>query len=102
MCQVPGAVVAGPSVRRGTTPQLVETLVSGATHPPCFTASVAALKTRRKDTGPEARPPVDLTRSFFGRSREKANPVPPPDFWMIAAAFTESKISGMESPTGRT
>src|SRR6266508_4657177 len=48
------------------------------------------------------RPPVDLTTSFFGRSREKANPVPPPDFWMMAAALTESKISCMESPTGST
>jgi len=33
---------------------------------------------------------------------EKAKPVPPPDLWMIAAAFTESKISSIESPTGRT
>ena len=70
--------------------------------PPCTTASVAALNTRRKDTGPEARPPVERTRSFFGRRRENANPVPPPDWWMMAAAFTESKISGMESPTGST
>jgi hypothetical protein len=63
---------------------------------------VAALKTRRKDTGPEARPPVERTMSFLGRRREKAKPVPPPDWWMMAAALTESKISGMESPTGRT
>ena len=27
--------------------------------PPCFTASVALLNTRRKETGPEARPPVE-------------------------------------------
>ncbi len=47
--------------------------------PPCFTASVAALKTRRNETGPDARPPVDRTMSFLGRRREKANPVPPPD-----------------------
>ena len=48
--------------------------------PPCFTASVAALKTRRNETGPEARPPVERTMSFRGRSRENAKPVPPPDF----------------------
>ncbi len=70
--------------------------------PPCLTASVAALKTRRKDTGPDARPPVECTTSSLGRRREKAKPVPPPDCWMIAAAFTDSKISSIESPTGRT
>ena len=40
--------------------------------------------------------------SSLGRSRENAKPVPPPDLWMIAAALTESKISSIESPTGRT
>jgi hypothetical protein len=38
----------------------------------------------------------------FGRRREKAKPVPPPDLWMMAAALTESKISSIESPTGST
>ena len=70
--------------------------------PPCLTASVALLNTRRNDTGPEARPRVEATMSSLGRSREKAKPVPPPDLWMIAAALTESKISSIESPTGRT
>ena len=70
--------------------------------PPCLTASVAPLNTRMNDTGPEARPPVEATRSSFGRRREKAKPVPPPVLWMIAAAFTASKISSIESPTGRT
>ena len=70
--------------------------------PPCFTASVALLNTRRKETGPEARPPVERTTSFLGRRRENANPVPPPLWWMMAAARTASKISSMESPTGRT
>ena len=69
--------------------------------PPCFTASVAALKTRRNETGPEARPPVERTMSFLGRRRENAKPVPPPDWWMIAAALTESKISCIESPDGQ-
>ena len=69
---------------------------------PACTASVAALNTRRKDTGPEARPPVERTMSFFGRSREKAKPVPPPDCWMMAAALMDSKISSIESPTGST
>ena len=70
--------------------------------PPCFTASVAPLNTRRKDTGPEALPPVEATTASFGRRREKAKPVPPPDLWMMAADFTASKISSIESPTGRT
>ena len=47
-------------------------------------------------------PPVEATTSSFGRRREKAKPVPPPDLWMMAADFTASKISSMESPTGRT
>ena len=37
-----------------------------------------------------------------GRSRENENPVPPPVCWIIAAHFTASKISGIESLTGRT
>jgi hypothetical protein len=45
---------------------------------------------------------VEATTSSFGRSREKANPVPPPDLWIMAAAFTESKISSIESPMGST
>ncbi len=46
--------------------------------PPCLTASVAELNTFIKDTGPLATPPVDITRSFLGRRREKEKPVPPP------------------------
>jgi len=63
---------------------------------------VAVLKMRRKDTGPEATPPVVPTREFLGRRREKEKPVPPPDLWIMAANFTASKISSMESPTGST
>ena len=37
-----------------------------------------------------------------GRSREKENPVPPPDLWMSAACLIASKISSIESPTGST
>ena len=70
--------------------------------PPCFTASVAALNTFIKETGPEATPPVELTVEPLGRSREKAKPVPPPDLWIRAAFLMASKISYMESPTGRT
>jgi len=70
--------------------------------PPCLTCSVAVLKMRMNDTGPEATPPVEPTRLFFGRRREKEKPVPPPDLWMSAAYFTASKISSMESPTGST
>ena len=45
---------------------------------------------------------VEATRSSLGRRRENAKPVPPPDLWIIALAFTASKISSMESPTGST
>ena len=70
--------------------------------PPCFIASVVALNTRMKDTGPLARPPVELTRSSAGRSLEKEKPVPPPDWCMMAVSFTASNIDSSESPTGRT
>ncbi len=70
--------------------------------PPCLICSVAVLKMRRKDTGPEATPPVEPTRASLGRRREKEKPVPPPDLWIMAACFTASKISSMESPTGST
>ncbi len=53
--------------------------------PPCLTASVAPLKTRRKLTGPLALPPVECTSVSLGRRREKAKPVPPPLLWMMAA-----------------
>jgi len=70
--------------------------------PPCLTCSVAVLKIFRKEMGPEATPPVDPTRLSLGRRRVKEKPVPPPDLWIRAACFTASKISSMESPTGRT
>ena len=39
--------------------------------PPCFTASVAPLKTRRNDTGPEALPPVEVDdRILLAEARE--------------------------------
>ena len=57
---------------------------------------------RKKDTGPEATPPVEPTRLSLGRRREKEKPVPPPDLWIMAAYLTASKISSMESPTGST
>ena len=43
--------------------------------PPCFTASVAPLKTQERH-GPDALPPVELTTASFWRRREKAKPVP--------------------------
>jgi hypothetical protein len=70
--------------------------------PPWRIASVAALNTSMKETGPEATPRVEATRSPAGRRRLKAKPVPPPLIWIIAAHFTASKIPGMESSTGRT
>ena len=70
--------------------------------PPCLICSVAVLKMRRKETGPEATPPVEPTRLALGRRREKEKPVPPPDLWIMAANLTASKISSMESATGST
>jgi hypothetical protein len=47
--------------------------------PPCLITSVAVSKTRMKEMGPEAMPPVEPTMSPEGRKREKEKPVPPPD-----------------------
>jgi len=47
--------------------------------PPCFTTSVEASYSFINETGPDATPIVERTTSFLGRSREKENPVPPPD-----------------------
>ena len=70
--------------------------------PPCLIASVAASKTRRNETGPDATPIVERTRSPFGRRREKAKPVPPPDWWMTAVSLIAPKMPGMLSGTGST
>ncbi len=70
--------------------------------PPCFTASVAALKTFIKLTGPLATPPVDLTVDPFALSLEKLNPVPPPLLCISAAFFIDSNIPSMVSSIGRT
>ena len=47
-------------------------------------------------------PPEVVTGLFFGRSREKSNPVPPPDLWMSAAFFSVPKIASILSSTGKT
>ncbi len=70
--------------------------------PPCFTASVAALKTFIKLTGPEATPPVELTVAPAGRSLEKLKPVPPPLLCIMAACLIASNIPSIESSTGST
>ncbi|MPM87865.1 hypothetical protein SDC9_134965 [bioreactor metagenome] len=70
--------------------------------PPCLTASVAALNTFIKLIGPLATPPVERTDEPAERRREKLKPVPPPLLWMSAAFLTVSKISSIESPTGKT
>ncbi len=70
--------------------------------PPCLTVSVAALKMLMNDTGPLDTPAVERTTSFFGRRREKENPVPPPLLWMSAMFFIASKMPSMESSTGST
>ena len=54
------------------------------------------------ETGPLATPIVERTRSFAGRRREKANPVPPPDLWIIAVFLMAWKMPSMESSTGST
>ena len=46
--------------------------------PPCLMASVAALYTFMKLTGPDATPPLERTADPSGRRREKEKPVPPP------------------------
>ena len=69
--------------------------------PPCLITSVAALKTRMNETGPEATPSVDCTGEPSGRICEKLYPVPPPVLWMIAPYFMLSKIPSIESGTGR-
>ncbi len=55
-----------------------------------------------KETGPEASPLVEATRSFFGRSREKLKPVPPPVWWILAMWVSAPKMPSTESSTGRT
>ena len=70
--------------------------------PPCFIVSVAALKTVIKDMGPLETPLVERTTSFRGLILENEYPTPPPDFWISAVSFSASKISFIESPTGRT
>ena len=69
--------------------------------PPCLITSVAALKTRMNEIGPEATPSVDCTGEPSGRICEKLYPVPPPVLWMIAPYFMLSKIPSIESGTGR-
>ena len=58
--------------------------------PPCFTTSVEASYSDMKEMGPLATPIVERTTSFFGRSREKLNPVPPPDWCTSAMARSVS------------
>ena len=70
--------------------------------PPCLIASVATSNTCISDTGPEAVPPVEATRSPAGRSRENEKPVPPPVFWISAAHRTASNTPVVESSTGTT
>ncbi len=57
---------------------------------------------RMKETGPEALPPVERTKSPRGRRREKEKPVPPPVWWINAMCLSVSKIPSRESSTGST
>ena len=63
---------------------------------------VKHLVARMKEIGPEERPCEVETISFFGRRREKLNPVPPPDLCISAAWRTASKMLAIESLTGST
>ena len=69
---------------------------------PCWMALVVWEKTRQNEIGPLVAPPLVAIQSPVGRRRSKAKPVPPPAFWIRAASLTDSKISSMESLTGRT
>ena len=70
--------------------------------PPCLITEVAASKTPRNETGPEATPGLDLTESPAGRRRENEKPVPPPDWWITAIRLTASKMLSSESSIGST
>ena len=70
--------------------------------PPCFTVWVEASKIFMNDTGPDATPIVDFTKSPFGRRRENAKPVPPPPWWIRACCLSASKIPTRLSSTGIT
>jgi len=70
--------------------------------PPCLIVSVAESNTFMNEMGPEETPLVDCTMSFFGRIREKENPVPPPDLCIRAVSFMAVKMLSIESSMGRT
>ena len=76
--------------------------VGAAPDSPCLTASVAALKAFSDETGPDATPQWERTISFLGRNLLKLKPVPPPDWWIKAAYFNESKMLTILSSTGNT
>ena len=70
--------------------------------PPCLITEVAASKTPRKETGPEATPGLVFTASPPGRSRENEKPVPPPLWWITAMRLSASKMLSSVSSIGST
>ena len=70
--------------------------------PPCFTTSVSLSKSFMKEMAPLATPLVFLTTSPLGRTRQKENPVPPPDFCIRLCAVSALAMPSMESGTGST
>src|ERR1044072_2000178 len=70
--------------------------------PPCFTTSVTWLTMFMNDTGPDATPVGELPIAPCGRRNSYVMPVPPPVWWMVAAAFACSMIPESESGTSRT
>ena len=70
--------------------------------PPCFTTSVIVSNSFMNDSAPLATPCVFLTGSPLGRREENANPVPPPDFWIMDWAPSDLVMPSIESGTGRT
>ena len=74
-------------------------------HNPLVTPPAAPVAQRKKTKSGSLFGPlvlIVLGALFLGRNLENANPVPPPDLWIRAAFFRESKIPSMLSSTGNT
>ena len=67
--------------------------------PPCAIAPNAQSYTCMNETGPLARPMLDRTMAFFGRSLLNEKPMPPPVCWISAALRSVEKMpSGLSLP----
>ena len=70
--------------------------------PPCVTSDETDDRCRRTATGPQAVPWVLLMGDPLGRICERAKPVPPPNFWTMAASLAELMIPSMLSSSPMT